>query len=73
MSELEDDNREYDVDEDYDSDFEESDEYQDALDYCDECGGVYGDNYYIDEDGEMVCCCPECLMNPDRLDGDCDD
>ena len=69
MSELEEDNREYDVDEDYECDFEESDEYQDALDYCYECGG-YGDDYYFDEDGEMVCRCPECLMNPDRLDGD---
>lgn len=31
MSELKENNREYDVDEDYDCDFEESDEYQEAL------------------------------------------
>ena len=73
MSELEEDNTdEYDVDEDYDYDFEEYDEYQDALDYCEECD-IYGDNYYIDEDGEHVSRCPECNMNPNRLDGDCDD
>ena len=28
-------------------------------DYCDECGG-YGDDYYIDEEGDFVCRCPEC-------------
>lgn len=70
MSELEEDNTdEYDVDEDYDYDFEEYDEYQDALDYCEECD-IYGDNYYIDNDGEHVCRCPECSMNPNRVDGD---
>lgn len=40
-------------------DYEEEDPY----DYCYECGG-YGDDYYMDEDGELVCRCPECLMNP---------
>lgn len=73
MSELEEDNTdEYDVDEDYDYDFEEYDEYQDDLNYCEECD-IYGDNYYIDEDGEHVSRCPECNMNPNRLDGDYDD
>lgn len=67
MSKLEEDNtEEFDVDEDYDYDFEE---YQDALDYCEECS-IYGDDYYIDDDGEHVCRCPECNMNPSRLDGD---
>lgn len=28
-------------------------------DYCYECGG-YGDDYYIDDDGELKCRCPEC-------------
>lgn len=51
MSELEVNNtEEYNVDEDYDYDFEE---YQDALDYCEECR-IYGDDYYIDDDGEQV-------------------
>ena len=67
MSELEEDNKEeYDVDEDYDYDF---DEYQDALDYCGECS-IYGNDYYVDDDGELVCRCLECNMNPNRLDGD---
>lgn len=73
MSELEEDNTdEYDVDEDYDYDFEEYNEYYDALDYCEECD-IYGDNYYIDEDGEHVSRCPECNMNPNKLNGDYDD
>lgn len=38
-------------------------------DYCYECGG-YGDDYYVDDDGELVCRCPECPMNPDRDDMD---
>ena len=32
-------------------------------DYCYECSG-YGDDSYIDNDGEMVCYCPECIHNP---------
>ena len=28
-------------------------------DYCYECKG-YCDDYYIDDDGEMKCRCPEC-------------
>lgn len=31
-------------------------------DYCYECGG-YGDDYYIDDDGELKCRCPECPFN----------
>lgn len=31
-------------------------------DYCYECSG-YGDNYYEDEDGELICRCPECLFS----------
>lgn len=70
MSELEENNtEEYDIDEDYDYDFEEYDEYQDALDYCEECR-IYGDDYYIDDDGEHVCRCPKCNMNLNRLDDD---
>lgn len=67
MSELEVNNtKEYDVDEDYDYDFEE---YQDALDYCEECH-IYGDDYYINDDEDIVLRCPECNMNPDRLNDD---
>lgn len=34
------------------------------IDYCYECSG-YGDDYYEDDEGEMVCRCPECPMNKD--------
>ena len=33
-------------------------------DYCYECSG-YGDDYYVNDDGELVCRCPECIMNTD--------
>lgn len=41
-------------------------------DYCYECAG-YGDNYYINDDVELVCYCPECSMNPFKNDDDWDD
>lgn len=31
-------------------------------DYCYECRG-YGDDYYINEDGELVDRCSECVFN----------
>ena len=34
------------------------------IDYCNECAG-YGDDYYEDDEGEMVCRCLECPMNRD--------
>ena len=36
---------------------------ENPYDYCYECGG-YGNDYYMDEDEELVCRCPECPMNP---------
>lgn len=36
-------------------------------DYCYECRG-YGDDYYVNEHGELEPCCPECPMNPLGLD-----
>jgi hypothetical protein len=39
------------------------DELRDNYDYCDECSG-YGDDYLIDEDGELVCNCPDCPNRP---------
>ena len=39
----------------------------DDYDYCYECGG-YGDDYFINDDGEWEYRCPECPMNPDRPD-----
>lgn len=32
-------------------------------DYCYECGG-YGDDYFVNDDGELECYCPQCTMNP---------
>lgn len=31
--------------------------------YCYECTG-YGDDYYIDENGDLICYCSECIFNP---------
>ena len=36
-------------------------------DYCDECGG-YGDDYYIDDDGELKCRCFECAFSTNYVD-----
>lgn len=36
-------------------------------DYCYECTG-YGDDYYIDDDGELVCRCDECVFNESNWD-----
>lgn len=38
-------------------------------DHCYECTG-YGDDYYVDDDGELVCACDECCFNEYRGDGD---
>lgn len=35
-------------------------------DYCDECGG-YGDDYYIDEEGNFVWRCPECPYGKEEV------
>ena len=34
----------------------------DELDICYECEG-YGDDYYFDENGELVCACDDCWVN----------
>ena len=31
-------------------------------DYCYECQG-YGDDYYSDENGDLVCACDDCPFN----------
>lgn len=56
-------------DEDFEDDLYNEEEEDDYDDYCYECGG-YGDDYYMDENGELVCQCPECAMNPNRFDED---
>ena len=32
-------------------------------DYCEDCA-VYGDDYFINDDGEYECRCPQCSFNP---------
>ena len=48
-----------------------SDKFKDDCDddYCYECTG-YGDDYYEDENGEMVSACEDCPHNPNRDDLD---
>lgn len=43
----------------------------DDYDYCYECTG-YGDDYYLDDNGEWVSACSDCIHNPAR-DDDWDD
>lgn len=38
-----------------------------AFDLCYECRG-YGDDYSFDQNGELVCNCTNCLINPNRID-----
>ena len=52
-----------------DTDWDYDDDWDDYLrDRCYECQG-YGDDYYIDEDGELVCACDDCSFNG-RYDDD---
>jgi hypothetical protein len=39
----------------------------DELDVCYECGG-YGDDYFINDDGELECYCPYCYVTKMRMD-----
>lgn len=41
---------------------------QDDFERCDECD-VNGDNFYLDEDGELECRCMDCPFNPINYDG----
>ena len=41
-------------------------------DTCYECSG-YGDDYFINDKGELECYCPYCYANPNRQDRDDDD
>lgn len=38
-------------------------------DQCEECK-LYGDDEYINEDGELVNRCSDCYENPDNYDDD---
>ena len=41
----------------------------DDYDVCYECSG-YGDDYFINEDGELECACPTCPFFYHDWDGD---
>lgn len=41
----------------------------DDNDRCYECSG-YGDDYYIDDDGELVCACWDCPFNERNTEDD---
>ena len=38
----------------------------DENDICYECT-AYGDDYYVNENGELVCACDKCSVNPRRV------
>ena len=40
------------------------DDYDYEQDFCYECSG-YGDDYYLDDNGELVSACSECPFNND--------
>jgi len=44
----------------------ERDDYED-YDHCYECSG-YGNDYFINDEGELECYCTYCLMNPYKSD-----
>lgn len=58
-------------DNDMDYEYEEDDPWED-FDWCYECTG-YGDDYYLDEHGELVSACDDCPHNRSYYDDDWDD
>ena len=42
---------------------------EEMFEYCYECGGL-GYDYYLDDDGELICAFTECMFNPYRNDED---
>ena len=45
------------------------DKSRDYDEICFECTG-YGDDYYLDDDGELVPACPECWVTKERMKSD---
>jgi hypothetical protein len=54
---------------DYDDDWDEYPEHNYYDDICYECTG-YGDDYYLDEHGELVSACDDCPFNGRDYDDD---
>lgn len=46
---------------DYDDDYNDDEDWL-FWDFCYECS-LYGDNYYISEDGELECHCDDCSFS----------
>lgn len=44
-------------------------DYYDDYDPCYECGG-YGDDYFINDEGELECYCPHCHVYKERMEDD---
>ena len=57
-------------DDEYEEDL--NDYWDDDFDWCYECGG-YGDDYFVNEDGDLESACPTCPHNPHYYDDDWDD
>jgi hypothetical protein len=51
---------------------EYEDDIWDDYDWCYECTG-YGDDYFVNEDGDLESACPTCPHNPHYYDDDWDD
>lgn len=49
-------------DDDYDYEAEDDLDIWDDFDWCYECGG-YGDDYFINDEGELESACPGCPHN----------
>jgi len=49
--------------------FQEQEEIAEDDDYCYECGG-YGDDYSVDDNGELVCNCDDYPNNPANNEDD---
>lgn len=62
---------ETDTDWDYDDDWDEYPEEDYRRDRCYECRG-YGDDYYIDEQGDLVSACDRCSFNDREYEDDDD-
>ena len=58
-----------DYDDEYDCDEEYEHDYWDNYDWCYECTG-YGDDYFINDEGELESACETCPHNTIKYDDD---
>lgn len=63
----------YAAEDDYPWDDNDDDEDDwDDFDWCYECGG-YGDDYFVNDEGELESACPTCPHHSNRYEDDWDD